>query len=111
MLELTTTSASRKRAKHRTVEQWQALITQQAQSKLSIKQFCLQQGITLSAFYNWRSKLNKPGQAQDSEVGTGFVEFAPPLPCTSSLAWTVELELGNGVILRLRQPSSEQPLC
>jgi len=44
--------------KRRTREQWQALIDEQAESELSVSEFCAQYDLTVSNFYLWRKKLS-----------------------------------------------------
>jgi hypothetical protein len=41
----------------RNTSQWQALIEEQKQSSLTIKEFCRQQDVTTSGFYGWRKRL------------------------------------------------------
>ena len=54
---------------------WSALILEQAQSKLSIAQFCQQQNIGLSSFYNQKRSINnhKPAKRQSN-----FTRLTPP---------------------------------
>jgi len=42
----------------RTRAEWQALIQQQRDAGQSIAAFCRSQGLTTSAFHNWKAKLN-----------------------------------------------------
>ncbi|WP_422822669.1 IS66 family insertion sequence element accessory protein TnpA, partial [Vreelandella titanicae] len=44
--------------KHRTPEQWQALVDQHRDSGLSASQFCKQENIGYSSFCNWRKRLS-----------------------------------------------------
>jgi len=46
------------RRTRRTRADWQALIQQQGDSGQSIAAFCRSQGLTSSAFHNWKAKLN-----------------------------------------------------
>ncbi len=86
------------RSKRRTVGQWLALFSEQAQSGLSIQGFCAERGIGYSTFSNWKSRLASKPQANDQP--TRFVELssqeASPEP-----HWEVELILGSDIVLRV----------
>lgn len=45
-------------SKHRTPEQWQALVDQQRDSGLSAPQFCSQQNIGYASFCKWRNRIS-----------------------------------------------------
>ncbi len=108
--------------------QWEALVQEQANSGLSQKAFCQQAGISVSAFGYWKRKLraqsdaasaasndrlslndwlelstpaDKPvmetGSAADSDAVSGLDQVDTPSP-----PWRVELDLGDGICLRLR---------
>ena len=88
----------------RTSEQWQHIFNEHQQSGLPIKQFCERNKIAVSNFYSWRKKLLantelaalKPPQ-QD------WQEITLPQPSTSDKqAWLIELNLPNGVSLKMR---------
>lgn len=55
---------------HRTPEQWQAYLDQQAQSGLSVKDYCQEQNLAPSNFYSWRKKLSgeSPVTTESSEA-------------------------------------------
>ena len=86
------------RNKRRTTAQWQALLTDQAQSGLSVRAFCAKRGIGYSTFSKWKARLaDHPGGVTQP---THFVEVSPTevLPTTH---WDLELTLGTDLILRL----------
>jgi len=101
--------------KHRTPEQWQALINQHRNSGLSIEQFCRQHKLARSCFYKWRKRLAeqatstqeayqsavaKPSTAQE----TNFLDLSALVDTSpSKQGWDIVLSLGNGVELRLSQ--------
>ena len=92
--------------KHRTPEQWQALVNQQRDSGLSAPQFCKQENIGYASFCNWRKRLSDP--STDDSAGSGEANFLDlsSLTGTSSSSgpgWNIVLSLGNGVELRLSQ--------
>ena len=92
--------------KHRTPEQWQALVDQQRDSGLSASQFCKQENIGYSSFCNWRKRLSD--QPTDNSTDSGeasFLDLSSLMGTSpsSGLGWNIVLSLGNGVELRLSQ--------
>jgi len=89
----------------RSPAQWRALFAQFEQSEQTRDQFCSEQGISLSSFDRWRTKLRKgpSTQAMISKEPV-FVELTADTPSPPTAAWDVELQLGAGVFLRLRRP-------
>jgi len=62
---------------------------------MGMKEFCGQEGLTLRTFEEWYRRIRR------SETNKGqFVEVKPPVLATGQ--WAVEVELPNGVRLRLR---------
>lgn len=94
--------------KHRTPEQWQALVDQQRDSGLSASQFCKEQNIGYASFCKWRKRLlDQPvrvSEASDSSEA-GFLDLSSLMGASSSTGsgWNIVLSLGNGVELRLSQ--------
>ena len=92
--------------KHRTPEQWQALVDQHRASGLSASQFCKQENIGYSSFCNWRKRLSD--QPTDNSTDSGeasFLDLSSLMGTSpsSGLGWNIVLSLGNGVELRLSQ--------
>ena len=87
-------------APRRSREQWQQLVQEQGDSGLNPADFCQLRSINLVSFGNWRRRLKK-----ESTVGsdTHWLEL-PTAPAPRSARWDIELDLGNGLCLRLRQP-------
>ena len=92
--------------KHRTAEQWQALIDQQRDSGLSATQFCKEHALGYASFCNWRKRLSDQpvGEASDSDEA-GFLDLSSLMDTSapSGSGWNIVLSLGNGVELRLNQ--------
>jgi MoxR-like ATPase len=89
----------------RSPAQWRALFARFKQDEQTREQFCIEQGISLSSFDRWRTKLHKAPLAQAViPEGPMFVELTPETPSPVTSAWDVELQLGAGVFLRLRRP-------
>lgn len=71
---------------------WRELVKRWEGSGLSHKEFCEQEGASLTCFRNWQRRFSAgPG------VG-GFIELK-----RKSESWDMELDLGYGVVLRLRR--------
>lgn len=89
-----------KRAK-RTAAEWQRVIAEQKRSGLSQKEFCRQNNIGYSSFHSWKAKLSGEGRPVSSDQ-PHFIEL-PPLANVSASSWDIELDLGHGIVLRLRR--------
>jgi len=79
----------------RSAAEWRGIIERYRQSGMGMKEFCTQEGLTLRTFEEWyrRQRRAEPGKGQ-------FVEVKPPVPTVEP--WAVEVELPNGMRLRLR---------
>ena len=87
-------------------EQWQHLIEQQAASGQSQAAFCRDHGLSKSSFQHWKRRLQSHVGAAPAGAATPAL-FAPltdtPVPTEPDSGWTIELDLGDGVCLRLRR--------
>ena len=99
----------RRRAR-RTATQWRKLVERFERSGQSRGNFCAANGLALSTFDLWRRKLGEaPAPLDEEHREELFVELASPAQPPGSAttittgAWEVELELGAGVVLRLRR--------
>jgi len=81
----------------RTKAQWQQLVNEHASSDLSIKAFCAQNHIPYVSFSNWRRRLSK-NDTHPSLIDLSALMDKPNLP-----GWLIELDLGNGIKLNLKQ--------
>jgi len=86
--------------RRRSREQWQELVNQFEQSGLSQRAFCDTNGIKYDRLGFWRRRFRKLATASDL-----FIELPRDITSErpSSAAWDVELDLGNGTVLRLRK--------
>ena len=80
---------------------WQMVLETFKSSKLSVRQFCKQEGLSEPAFYSWRKKLDANnesanGQKEDQQP-LPFIEVAMPKNDTVAL----ELILSSGNTLRI----------
>jgi len=88
----------------RSREQWRSLVTRFEESGQTREAFCAETGISVSTLRRWSSRLREQPRPPVSQAPV-FVE----LPAeekkaeVSGLPWEVELQLGAGVVLRLRR--------
>ena len=88
----------------RTETQWQALLDEFNTSGLTRSAFCKQHRIATSSLYRWQKALTGPSAADKFvDITESVAKAAPTLPVPDNNShWQVELELGAGVILRVR---------
>lgn len=91
----------------RTQSQWKALLNEFSDSGLTRSAFCKKHRIATSTFYRWQqSFMGRPDGATDFiDVTQPLSNTAVPAPALVSAHdndWQVELELGAGIVLRLR---------
>ena len=87
------------RRSRRSREEWQQLIQAQQDSGLNQAEFCTQRSISQKRFAHWKRRLQK---TQIDQPDTHWLEL-PSVPATSPSGWEIELDLGQGLRLRLRQ--------
>ena len=99
-----------RRLARRSAAQWRKLIERFDRSGQTRSNFCAANGLALSTFDLWRRKLGETQAAADeAHPESLFVELtnptepAGPRTAAETGAWEVELELGAGVVLRLRR--------
>ena len=86
----------------RSCEQWQRLIDEQLQSKLTQAEFCRQNDLAISSFGYWKRRLSQKETANQSEEDNRWLSLPEQLFSPSG-NWRVELDLGGGLCLRLSQ--------
>lgn len=88
---------SRRRIR-RSPEQWREILDEFRASGLDRKHFCERKGLGREALRRAERRLAE----RDAPTPLSFVEVAAPLPeAEPGRAWDVELELGDGLVLRL----------
>ena len=99
-----------RRQARRTAAEWRKLIERFGRSGQTRGDFCAANGLALSTFDLWRRKLGETQAPADEEHPESlFVELTNTTEPPGSRiaagmgAWEVELELGAGVVLRLRR--------
>lgn len=90
---LETKSKKRKRA------QWEQLMASYEASDMAQREFCVKHGVAYSSFCYWRKQLRTAVSAE-TEV-PALVELRA-LASSETPAWRVELDLGKGMVLRVR---------
>jgi len=101
-LSTSTRPTRRRRARH-SRDQWRELLQRFEHSGQSGEDFCREHGLTLSRFAHWRRRLAETAAGGRAVTGSPlFVELEPQAGASGG-RWDVELELGAGVILRLRR--------
>jgi len=78
---------------------WEHLMAQYEASGLKQRAFCEQHGLGYSTFCYWRKQLC---QSASMESHSRHLIELPTLPVEEHPGWRVELDLGQGVVLRLR---------
>jgi len=100
----TPTTRTAGRRIRRDPNEWRDIINHFEQSGQTRDKFCAEHHLGISTFSRWRQRL-RPGRPTPS-VGEGkalFVELEPIAPANPSQPWDVELQLGAGMVLRLRR--------
>ena len=93
-----------KRAR-RSPAQWQRLIAEEADSDLTQSAFCRARGISPSSLKYWKRRLAGLAAGADDLSGPGFVELTAvgDNVVAGCAGWDVELDLGAGMVLRVRR--------
>jgi len=80
----------------RTETEWVEILKRFQSSDLTVREFCRREGVSLSSFQRWRSRLRE----------TAAAEFVELVPAAASGAlepeWSLEIALPNGAQLRFR---------
>lgn len=108
-------SKSVTRRARRTAAQWEALSAEQERSGLTQEAFCRLRGLGYSTLGAWRARLRRNADAGVKRMSVTpraeFIELpawpAPPVAIAgNATALRVELELGNGLVLRIGPPGT-----
>lgn len=88
----------------RSKAQWRSLLDECATSGLTKTAFCKKHRISTSSLCKWQKFFNGPtGDAEFVDITEPLAKAESPFPVSESgNHWQVELELGAGVILRVR---------
>jgi len=83
----------------RTAAEWKQILDRFDRSGLSVLAFCRRESIVPTSFHRWRERLGK-----STPRATKAPEFIDVIPreVTFPAFWSVEIELPDGKILRVR---------
>lgn len=77
--------------------QWEELIARYEAGNASQREFCAQHGVAYSSFCYWRKRL----RASSASEVVPLVELGA-LAQSDARPWRIEIDLGQGVVLRVR---------
>jgi len=89
------------RYRRRDTSEWSALLAEQAASGQSQRAFCAARGVALSSFCAAKRRLGGGSDGAPAREAAEFV--AIPVGALGAASWALELDLGEGVVLRLRR--------
>jgi|TARA_Y100001937_G_scaffold116789_1_gene169193 transposase-like protein len=89
--------------KRRTRAQWQELVDKQAESELSVSEFCTHHDLTVSNFYLWRKKLSDDSQSLAPQDNWLAFDMPASAKQNAGSTWEIELALPGGVVLRMNR--------
>lgn len=95
-------SAAGSKRIRRSAEDWQSIFEQHHTSGLSQAAFCEREGIALSTFARWKQRLSDEAPSVregDSASNSDWIDLSSL--DNASAGWTIELDLGDGICLRL----------
>ena len=100
-------SAISKRGR-RSRSQWQSLIARAEHSELSVTEFCRRESVSTASFYTWRNRLRPESESVAARtpmpLGSQFIDLGTlDGPKDNAAPWLIELDLGAGMVLRLRR--------
>jgi hypothetical protein len=93
---------------------WRRQFARQQSANLSVTEFCRQLGVTLSAFYYWKKRVDEaldivPGHVPEeypsrrlSSIGAGRSSFVPVSILDSDAGAQLEIELNNACVIRIK---------
>ena len=86
----------------RSQDDWRQLMAEYEAGELTQRQFCEHHQLAYSTFCYWRKRLSA-GAVRTERTATSLPLLElPVLPAPGQLDWRLELELGQGVVLRLK---------
>ena len=90
-------SSETKRQKRHSRGEWRRLINEQAESGQTQAAFCAMRGISVGSLQNWKRRLSVSAATPEPWLELGTLAEA------RSATWDIELDLGDGICLRLRR--------
>jgi transposase-like protein len=94
-------SRKRKTRVNRSKEQWQMLVNQYEASGLTQQAFCKQHGIATSGLNKWRKRFSNSLETEFVDITDQLSEVGSHENHHCDNRWEVELQLGQGLVLRI----------
>ena len=101
-------SSRMRHRRRRSRDEWTGVLERFRSSDLNARAFCNQEGLGYASFCAWRRKLAEAPSRRamtstpSAHPETAFIDLGP-MASPAAPTWAVELELGGGVVLRLRR--------
>ena len=97
-------SEGQKQSERKSDAEWEALMAAYEAGDLPQREFCKAQGVAYSSFGYWRRRLRSGTAPLASGGGSSVAPLldVSPLALSDAADWRVELDLGRGMVLRLR---------
>ena len=86
-------------SKRRSRTEWEQLMADYDNGSQTQRAFCDQHEVAYSSFCYWRKRLRIP--ATNESTLPSLIELPAPVPDEAPL-WRIELDLGAGIVLRIR---------
>ena len=83
-------------------DEWSQLMSEYESSELTQRQFCERHQLAYSTFCYWRKRLSAGAVRTELSATSESLLELPLLPKRGQSDWRLELELGQGVVLRLK---------
>ena len=83
-------------------DDWSQLMTEYEAGELTQRQFCEHHQLAYSTFCYWRKRLSAGAVRTELSATSESLLELPLLPMPGQSGWRLELELGQGVVLRLK---------
>ena len=83
-------------------EEWIQLMTEYESGELTQRQFCEHHQLVYSTFGYWRKRLSADAVRPEPATASAPLLELPLLSMHEQTDWRLELELGQGVVLRLK---------
>ena len=90
---------ARTQSKRRSRTEWAQLMADYEGGSLTQRAFCTEHGLAYSSFCYWRKRLRIP--ATNESTLPSLIELPAPVADEARL-WRIELDLGAGIVLRIR---------
>ena len=87
--------------RQRTAVERRQVVAGHEASGQTVEDYCTQAGVSTSSFYRWRAESPRSSVIEARADTPRFVQLTASAPRAESV-WDVEVELGGGVVLRLR---------